>query len=108
VIVGISDNGPGIPKDIIPRIFDPFFTTKPVGSGTGLGLSISHGIITEHGGSITVESAEGEGTTFTIELPLPSRTEGNHVANDYADFFDGEKAVGSEKQTGGARGTKEP
>lgn len=70
VIVKITDNGTGIPSNIIQRIFDPFFTTKPVGIGTGLGLSISHGIIHEHGGSIQVESKTGEGTTFIIELPV--------------------------------------
>lgn len=69
VRITISDNGPGIPADIIPRIFDPFFTTKPVGVGTGLGLSISYGIISEHGGNITAERAEGGGMTFIIELP---------------------------------------
>lgn len=72
VIVNVTDNGKGIPSDIIHRIFDPFFTTKPVGIGTGLGLSISHGIILEHGGSIQVESKIGEGTTFIIELPVYS------------------------------------
>jgi signal transduction histidine kinase/DNA-binding NarL/FixJ family response regulator len=69
VIIKISDNGPGIPQDIISKIFDPFFTTKPVGTGTGLGLSISHGIIAEHEGNIRVESSEGKGATFFIELP---------------------------------------
>ena len=69
IIIGISDTGPGIPQKILAKIFDPFFTTKPVGIGTGLGLSISHGIITEHGGTIRVESNEGEGATFIIELP---------------------------------------
>ncbi|MFN3740734.1 MAG: sensor histidine kinase, partial [Thermodesulfovibrionales bacterium] len=70
--IEISDNGPGIPEDIKPRIFDPFFTTKPVGEGTGLGLSISAGIISEHGGSIDVESMEGNGATFIITLPAAS------------------------------------
>ncbi|MCK5839234.1 MAG: hypothetical protein KAG99_05265, partial [Bacteroidales bacterium] len=51
-------------------IFDPFFTTKPVGKGTGLGLSISYGIIQQHDGQIECESIEGEGTTFTIFLPV--------------------------------------
>lgn len=68
--IKVSDNGPGIPEDIKPRIFDPFFTTKPVGEGTGLGLSISAGIISEHGGSIDVESTEGNGATFTVTLPV--------------------------------------
>lgn len=69
VVVKIADDGPGIPGEIISKIFDSFFTTKPVGVGTGLGLSISHGIIAEHGGSIEVESYEGEGATFIIKLP---------------------------------------
>jgi two-component system, NtrC family, sensor kinase len=70
IVVVISDNGVGIPRENVPRIFDPFFTTKPVNKGTGLGLSISYGIVLEHGGTISVESKEGEGTAFTIELPL--------------------------------------
>ncbi|MFP4641319.1 MAG: sensor histidine kinase, partial [Dehalococcoidia bacterium] len=52
------------------RIFEPFFTTKDVGKGTGLGLSICYGIVQEHGGTIYVESKDGEGTTFTVELPI--------------------------------------
>lgn len=68
--IKVSDNGPGVPEDIKPRIFDPFFTTKPVGEGTGLGLSISAGIISEHGGSIDVETTEGNGATFTVTLPV--------------------------------------
>jgi signal transduction histidine kinase len=70
VIVAISDTGSGIPEDYLSRIFDPFFTTKPVGEGTGLGLSISYGIIERHRGTISVESQVGEGTTFTVRIPI--------------------------------------
>lgn len=63
------DSGTGIPSDIIDRVMDPFFSTKPDGKGTGLGLSISHGIISDHGGRLYLESKEGESTRVTIELP---------------------------------------
>lgn len=66
----VSDTGGGIPPENLPKIFDPFFTTKPPGKGTGLGLSISHGIIQKLGGQISVASTVGQGTTFTITLPL--------------------------------------
>ena len=65
-----QDNGVGMSAETIDSIFNPFFTTKPVGEGTGLGLSISHGIIDEHHGSIEVSSQPGEGTCFTITLPI--------------------------------------
>jgi PAS domain S-box-containing protein len=67
--ISIGDNGPGISNDNIGRIFDPFFTTKEVGKGTGLGLSVCHGIVTAHSGKIYVESQEGKGSTFVVELP---------------------------------------
>jgi two-component system NtrC family sensor kinase len=70
IVVEISDDGCGIPPDVLPKIFDPFFTTKPVGRGTGLGLSIGHGIIAEQGGRIKVESSVGVGTRFRIHLPI--------------------------------------
>ncbi|MBF0303370.1 MAG: HAMP domain-containing histidine kinase [Desulfamplus sp.] len=69
-IVTIEDTGIGISKEIIGRVFDPFFTTKDVGKGTGLGLSVVYGIIQKHKGTISAESEEGEGTRFTICLPL--------------------------------------
>jgi PAS domain S-box-containing protein len=69
-----QDSGTGISVEHQGRIFDPFFTTKAVGEGTGLGLSISYGIIKEHQGQISVESRPGEGSTFTIQLPLVNRT----------------------------------
>jgi two-component system, NtrC family, sensor kinase len=68
--IGVSDDGCGIAPAIRDRIFDPFFTTKPVGKGTGLGLSISYGIVKDHAGAIDFESIPGEGTRFTIRLPV--------------------------------------
>jgi len=70
VAVEVQDNGMGIPPDVLPRIFDPFFTTKDVGKGTGLGLSIVYKIVEQHGGKISVDSAVGVGTKFTVVLPL--------------------------------------
>ncbi|MBC8488440.1 MAG: hypothetical protein H8D45_20625, partial [Bacteroidetes bacterium] len=64
------DTGCGIKKENQNKIFDPFYTTKPAGKGTGLGLSISYGITQQHGGYIECESKEGEGTTFSIFLPV--------------------------------------
>lgn len=69
VVIRISDNGPGIPPEVLPRIWDPFFTTKDVGEGTGLGLSIVHELVERHGGSIQVESRLASGTTFVVVLP---------------------------------------
>jgi PAS domain S-box-containing protein len=70
VAVELRDTGKGIPAEHLARIFDPGFTTKGVGVGTGLGLSIVHGIVDEHHGSIEVESASGQGTTFRVWLPI--------------------------------------
>ena len=71
VSIAVTDNGPGIPKDVQGKIFEPFFTTKPTGAGnTGLGLSISYDIVTEgHGGTLAVESEPGGGAAFKITLP---------------------------------------
>jgi hypothetical protein len=71
-VMEVSDTGSGIPVDQLSRIYDPFFTTKDIGKGTGLGLSITYGIVHEHGGTITCESAPGQGTRFTLMLPLSS------------------------------------
>jgi signal transduction histidine kinase len=65
----VADTGCGIPPDVLPKIFEPFVTTKERGKGTGLGLTVVLGIVQEHGGSITVESTPGQGTTFTLLLP---------------------------------------
>jgi signal transduction histidine kinase len=70
VTVEVTDNGHGIPAEVLPKIFDPFFTTKDVGKGTGLGLSIVYKIVEQHGGKISVDSNVGVGTRFTVVLPL--------------------------------------
>lgn len=70
VLLTVSDNGDGIPPENLSKIFDPFFTTKLEGKGVGLGLAVTYGIIQAHGGEIEVKSAVGEGTTFTVSLPL--------------------------------------
>jgi signal transduction histidine kinase len=67
--IEIADTGEGIPAHLQQRIFEPFFSTKPVGHGTGLGLSISHSIVRSFGGSLTVTSEPGRGSTFRIRLP---------------------------------------
>jgi len=73
VEIMIEDNGAGIPQEQVKRIFDPFFTTKDVGHGTGLGLFLVHDIVQSHGGSITVDSRLGEGTTLIIWLPAQEK-----------------------------------
>jgi signal transduction histidine kinase len=70
VEIKVSDNGNGIPQNIIDKIFQPFFTTKPTGSGTGLGLSLSYDTVKTHGGEIKVNAKDGEGTEFIIQLPV--------------------------------------
>lgn len=68
--IEIADDGPGIPREALARIFTPFFTTKEVGKGMGLGLTITRQVIKQHGGTLDVDSTPGQGTTFTIRLPL--------------------------------------
>jgi len=70
VIIEIKDTGVGIPKSRLEKVFEPFFTTKEVGRGTGLGLSISYGIVQDYGGTIEVETQEGEGSNFIIRFPV--------------------------------------
>jgi signal transduction histidine kinase len=70
VEIKVSDNGNGIPQKVLDKIFQPFFTTKPTGQGTGLGLSLSYDIIKAHGGELKVETKEGEGAEFIIQLPV--------------------------------------
>ena len=78
----ITDTGCGISPDNLSKIFDPFFTTKDVGEGTGLGLSVSYGIIEKHNGTISVESKVGEGTTFTIKIPLKWQSNDSSTKQD--------------------------
>ena len=66
--IKVKDNGNGIPEKIMDKIYQPFFTTKPTGQGTGLGLSLAYDTVKAHGGELTVETREGEGTEFTIIL----------------------------------------
>jgi len=73
VRVDISDTGKGMTAETRARLFEPFFTTKPRGQGTGLGLSISQDIVSRHGGRIDVQSEPGQGTTFSIFLPVTAR-----------------------------------
>ena len=75
VVIEVHDSGAGISEELQARIFDPFFTTKPEGQGTGLGLSVVYGIIQKHQGTITVQSAHGQGTSFFIRLPFPGQEE---------------------------------
>jgi signal transduction histidine kinase len=67
--ITVEDNGNGIPENIVAKIFQPFFTTKPTGQGTGLGLSLAYDIVKVHGGEIKVNTKEGEGIRFIIQLP---------------------------------------
>lgn len=70
IILSVQDSGLGIPSENLERVFDPFFTTRPVGEGTGLGLAVSYGIVTAHHGLINVESEPGQGSCFTVWLPV--------------------------------------
>ena len=72
-MISVRDNGPGIPAHIVDKIFQPFFTTKPTGEGTGLGLSMSYDIVKAHGGELKVETKEGEGSEFVIQLPFRNK-----------------------------------
>ncbi|MEI9909573.1 MAG: HAMP domain-containing sensor histidine kinase [Bacteroidota bacterium] len=69
VLISIKDNGNGISQKVLDKIFQPFFTTKPTGQGTGLGLSLAYDIVKAHGGELKVETKEGNGSTFIIQIP---------------------------------------
>lgn len=87
VVIEVSDSGPGVDLALLEKIFEPFFTTKPAGMGTGLGLSISRDIVVAMGGSLTVESVVGHGSTFSIRLP---------VATPQGDASDAQNSTGTE------------
>jgi two-component system NtrC family sensor kinase len=70
VVIEVEDSGPGMPPQVMARVFEPFFTTKAVGEGSGLGLSIAYGIVQEHGGHLSVDSAPGRGSRFRVHLPI--------------------------------------
>lgn len=80
----ISDNGPGMDEATRQRVFEPFFTTKPFDKGTGLGLAVVHGIVTSYGGTILVDAKEGEGTTFTIDIPTVESSAHKALENDHS------------------------
>jgi signal transduction histidine kinase len=81
VVAEVADTGSGIPPEHLARIYDPFFTTKAIGRGTGLGLSITYGIVHEHDGSIRCDSAVGQGTRFTLTLPLSASMAARRAAH---------------------------
>ena len=89
VLWRVTDNGTGIPPEVLDRVFDPFFTTKDPGKGTGLGLSTVLGIVKSHGGFILVETKVGQGTTFSVYLPAAKSTGAAHQAKDPAEDFHG-------------------
>ncbi|HET6723805.1 MAG TPA: HAMP domain-containing sensor histidine kinase, partial [Chitinophagaceae bacterium] len=73
--IRVADNGNGIPQKVLDKIFQPFFTTKPTGQGTGLGLSLAYDIVKAHRGELKVETKEGEGSAFTIQIPVSKTSE---------------------------------
>jgi chemotaxis protein histidine kinase CheA len=85
VLIEVSDTGPGIDPALLDKIFKPFFTTKPAGAGTGLGLGISRDIVHEMGGTLTVQSVLGRGSTFRISLPVAG-IEVHAPASEHSDF----------------------
>ncbi len=82
--MSIADNGSGISKPDQARMFEPFFTTKPIGKGTGLGLAIAKNIVTDHGGSIRLQSTPGEGTTAIVTLPICAAAQPARLAEEVA------------------------
>jgi two-component system, cell cycle sensor histidine kinase and response regulator CckA len=108
VVISVSDEGSGIPRDVLPRIFEPFFTTKPEGQGTGLGLPMVKGLMDQHGGQVEVESREGLGTTVHLRFPAleegaGTRPPGEEVRTRAAAARDGAGSGPPEGPSGGNR-----
>ena len=101
VKIGITDTGEGISSHILPRIFEPFFTTKDKSKGSGWGLSVVHGIVKKHGGTVTVESELGQGSTFSVYLPVtekrlpvnPTISPANHLGTEHILFVDDDQTI---------------
>jgi signal transduction histidine kinase/ActR/RegA family two-component response regulator len=89
----VRDNGSGMEPAVMDRIFDPFFTTKKTGEGTGLGLSVVHGIVKNYRGKITVESHDGQGSTFHVYLPLAPGTQSEPIGEDTAPTIGGSERI---------------
>jgi two-component system, cell cycle sensor histidine kinase and response regulator CckA len=102
----LVDSGTGIPPEAMPRLFEPFFTTKAPGRGTGLGLSQVYGIVAQHDGHLTVDSQVGQGTTFSIYLPLLATTEDGspQIPDDNGRNHDRKDDPGCRRQSGNAHG----
>jgi CheY-like chemotaxis protein len=84
VVVSVRDTGTGMTNEVLSKVFEPFFTTKPVGKGTGLGLSQAHGITTQLGGGVRIDTQVGKGTTIAVYLPRAERTAMQHPHTDAA------------------------
>lgn len=94
IVIDISDNGSGMPPEIVARIFEPFFTTKSMGRGTGLGLSMAFGFVKQSGGHLTVHSEPGTGSTFSLYLPSGDRTQTETIAPaDRTDAASGDDTI---------------
>lgn len=91
--IRVSDDGPGIPPEVLPKIFDPFFTTKEIGKGTGQGLAMAHSVVVDkHSGTINVDSEPGKGSTFVVRIPISNR--GSRVSADETPLVGSDAAKG--------------
>ena len=93
VVLTVTDTGPGMPPDMLPRIFDPFFTTKPVNEGSGMGLAVVHGIVAGHGGSIHPYSEPGQGSSFKVLLPAVKKQPAGRLPKNKAALSTGSERL---------------